>query len=541
MKAIWTLLRLDLFRVKNWFRSYLGTKLVVMLGFLLVVTSVVAIEYFLALSFFRLTATQGQFGLAVTQYSINAALLVLFILAVLSGTASSVASLYHLDFLRFLLTLPLSQGKIFISRSISALLQSIWVILLLVTPILVAFARAFSPGPDYGLRLLTTLIILALSSQAISSLLAVLLVKRFGRLSRRSVLGLFALAIVGSLVMMRFLFPPAFFRLYYAQDWLSFQTQLGQLPLLSTGLPTNWLASTLTLGWSVQSLWAVLLTLGVSGLSLLAGEKLYLESWRVAHQGRFLAGKSVPENIIRTNFPTRGGSPTASLLANEILAVLRSPSEATYTAFLTGMSLVLLFLMRNVPALERAYPQLLPAVNALSLAGLSYLFMTLTARLIYPLMAKEKRTSWMLFSSPVTRETILNTKIYFALLVILPSLFLGLIAGYLMRFNQALFISFSLLLTINAATVGLIQLFLGTISPNFSEAENPEAASTSGSGLTAISLSLAFIGINGFWIYLVSLDRMSASASVLAAVVLSAFVLAPLYIAAKKLIYSYDL
>lgn len=541
MSQALALLRLDFLRIRNWFRSYIGTKLIVLVGFLVVVAFIVSIEYFLSLAFFQFTATQQEFGKAVSYYSLNAALLLLFILAVVSSITSSAAALYRSEFLRFLLTIPISPGKLFVTRLTSALFQSTWVIVVLLTPILLAFSKSFYLGADFVWRALVVLLLLALSTHAIGGLLSVLLVKQLGRLSRKSLALIFVLTIAGSLLLMRFLFPPAFFKLYYAEDWLAFQRQLGQLPLLSTSLPTNWLVKTLTDAWTAETIYAFIATISVLIASFLVGKTWYLASWRTAHEGRFLAGKDVPAKAKVSSFPQLSQKPFAALLTNEFLAIIRSPSEVTYAAFLTSLTIALLFMMRSVPALKDSAPQLLPAVYGLSLVGISYLFMTLTARLVYPLIAREKRTSWLLFSIPVKRESILYSKISFALFLVLPSLALAILAASFLALSPALFVTFILLVFLACGSVALIQLFLGTIAPNFYESDNLEATSTSGSGLAAITLSLIYISLTGLAFYRLAIGVTDAMLVVTQMTGLAVVLLLPLFLIARRALHRYDL
>lgn len=540
MTPIVGLLQLDLWRIRNWFRSYFGTKLFVLAGFTAVLILVIAVEYLMALTFFRLTATQDQFGQAVAQYSINAALLLLAILAVVSSIAASHATLFRSVFLGYLLTAPIPTQRLFSARLFSSLLHSTWATVILLTPILVAYGQSFAPGPDFVLRALLVLILLAMASQAIGGAVTLLLVNHFGRVSRSLLVLMFTIAISGSLILMRFLFPPAFFRLYFAEDWPAFQRQLGQLPLLSTSLPTNWLAESLTAGWSGLTILAIMATTGLVVGVVWLGGRYYLRSWQKAIEGRLLAGRSLPQKTKPTTYPIFR-FPGGPLLLNELLAIVRSPAETSYVAFLTGLSLVLLFMLRNVPALEYSAPQLLPSVYALSLVGLAYLTMTLTTRLVYPTIAKERRTSWFLFTIPVRRETILNLKAAVSLCLILPAPILALAAANLMQLPQGIRAAYILITFLTVATVALLQLLLGAIAPNFAESDNLEATSTSGSGLAAIALSIFYIVLSGFAFYKVAASQTSIPAALIFLTILSIIWIGWLYrLARQKLLY-YDL
>lgn len=542
MNAVTSLFRLDLVRFRNWFGTFAGIKLLVILGFILVILFIVAVEFILARGFFAFTSLQKEFGQAVNQYSINATLLVLFLIGIASSIASSTNALYKPSYLRFLITTPMSSGKLFVSRMIFSLTTSTWVILALLTPILLAFGITYFQELDFFIRSLAVLLMLVLSSQAIGAMLAVELTKRLGRLSRKALALILLFSVGGSLLLMRFLFPPNFYRLYNAQDWSQFQTQLGQLPLVSTLLPTNWLATTITRSWSLSSLLALLMTLGLVATAITLGQKHFLSSWRKTHEGRFVAGESLTGKIRNTVFPQWFKGPPGSVLTNDILGLVRSSSELAYASFLTGLTVMLLFLIRNVPALKDSVPEFLPVVTSLTIAGLLYLVMTLTARLIYPLMAREKRTAWILYSSPIKRESILHSKIdYSLLIIIIPMLFISPIAVKFLLLQSDLAIIYMLLLVWATAAVSLVQLFLGAIAPNFSQADNLEAASTSGSGLAAIAISSLVISLVSFLFYRANNGTETVLTIAVKLGVLSLLLFIPLYSMAKRKIHEYNI
>src|SRR3989337_2770428 len=103
MRQVSTLLRLDFLRIRNWFRTYTGTKLIVIGGFAVVIAFVVAVEYFLSRSFFMIIASQEEFGLAVSRYSMNAAMLLLFLFSLASTMAAGATIFFRPDYLRHLL------------------------------------------------------------------------------------------------------------------------------------------------------------------------------------------------------------------------------------------------------------------------------------------------------------------------------------------------------------------------------------------------------------------------------------------------------
>ena len=541
MKQVSALLRLDFLRIRNWFSTYTGTKGVVVLGFTLVVALVTGIEFVFSRTFFAFLAPQEEFGRAVANYSVNAALLILFVFSIASTISASASALFRPDFLRFLLTAPVSIGKLYISRTLGTLVGSSGFLILIMMPVTLAYQTSFAVGPDAIPRSILAYLCLSFSSVTIGNLVTVSMVRRFGTLSRKGIAAIFFVVGSGALLLMRFLFPPSFFRLYFATDWPAFQKQLGQLPLASTLLPTNWLATTITEGISEMTLFAVATTIGIVLLGQWWGKKWYLASYRSIHEGRVLAGKSIAPTIGPSRFPLLKPTATSALFVNEVLMVSRRPSEVTYVAFLSGLSIVLLFMMRSVPKLTEVAPELLPTVYALSLVGLSYLSMTLSARLVYPLIAREKRAAWLVFSIPVKREALLFVKMWFAAVLCLPSMIIGLVAGSLMELPFFTTLIFTVFLLIMSLGVALTQLFLGTIAPNFLESENLEANSTSGSGLAAITLSLVFIALSGWTFYQAVLGSLSFTIAMALLVAVTIILALPLFVLGRRKLYRYDL
>ena len=115
----------------------------------------------------------------------------------------------------------------------------------------------------------------------------------------------------------------------------------------------------------------------------------------------------------------------------------------------------------------------------------------LLLRFIFPLVSREGRSAWYLFSLPKPRTEILLSKVLLAVLSDIPLFLLALIvwrvlpfaAGYRqIMFGASIMIIFFL---------SLFQTFLGAIAPNFSLGHDPEKVSTSGMGILTLGLSVA--------------------------------------------------
>lgn len=531
----------DFLRTGNWFRYQFGAKIFVIIGFLLVLFAIFILEYILADAFFRLLSYQQEFGVLTARYSFNAGFLFLFLLAVVSGAVAINNILYKPEILRLYVSAPLSSGFLFTSRITQVALHSFWVTVLLLAPPLVAFGRNFSVGSDFLIRCMAVVIIFTLVSLSVSALFTVLVVNRFGRLSMKDILFIFALVILSFLVFMQILFPSSFFLLGHTENFSSFQEKLNQLPISSSFLPTNWLATTIVDSWSFSTLAAFAFAVVFVGATYYSGGKLYLKSWQEVQEGTFLAGKSTAMKATSSHFPSIIPSPFGSLYFNEFLAVFRSPAETFYIAFLTGLLVVIFFVGSKLPGLEDVSGQFADVIHAVFLVGLSYIFMTLSARLIYPLVVREKRTAWFLFSLPLKKEKLLIPKIAFASSLALLSIPVGFFGAYIIGFSQALVFIFTFFLVITVGFVTFTNLFIGTIAPNFAESDNPEAASTSGSGLVAITLSFAFILLAGFLFYSIVIETISPLLALSLLSLTAGIILTFLFIMAERKIHQYNL
>lgn len=540
----------DFLRIRNWFRYQSIAKIFVVAAFLLVVSFILVLEYILAEGFFGFLSYQKEFGKLTASYCFNAGFLFLFLLAVVSGVAATNNALYRPEIVRFLVSTPISSGLLFTSRMVQVAIHSLWIVGIFLAPPLLSYGRNFIAGSDYFIRCLVVLIVFTLASLAISALFTILLVGRFGRLSGRTIVFMFGLVIFCFFLLIQIFFPSSFFLLRDIENIQTFQEKLSALPLSSHLLPTNWLSTTIVDSWSFSTLAAFVFGFILVTVAFYCGKKFYITSWQAVQEDVFLAGTQTVRKNTYSHFPSiiprplgryQTVPPLGSLYINELLGVIRSSSEVFYIAFIAGLLVVMLFVGSKVPRLQEISSSFLHIVYAIFLVGLSYIFMTLSLRLVYPLMAKEKRLAWFIFSLPIQRENLLIPKSAFAASLIFMSIPVGVFGGYLIDLPQNLVFIFAIFLSITIGFVTLANLFIGTIAPNFAEGNNPEAASTSGSGLVATMLSLAFIVFSGFLFYSIIVETIVAFFALILLCLTAASIILLLFLMAKRSIKLYNL
>jgi hypothetical protein len=114
-------------------------------------------------------------------------------------------------------------------------------------------------------------------------------------------------------------------------------------------------------------------------------------------------------------------------------------------------------------------------------------------RFIFPSMSLEGRSAWVLFSSPVSAFRLLLAKLgLFVTLLGLTVLPISLAGSLRLVRDPALAATLAALLGMLVVTTATLLLAFGTAWPNFREA-NPEALSTSGSGLAGTVVCLVYV------------------------------------------------
>lgn len=517
------LLQKDWLQMKGWFATHTGVKALVMMGFFGVLAMVAAGIYAFSRSFFLILTNHDVFGEAVALYTLNAAMLVLLSISILTSVLASLHSLYRDSSLKHLFSLPISSLHIFVSQSIRTMLVSSWAALIVLVPVLLGYAFAHPEVTGLLWRGLLVIVLVIGLSQAVGSGLSVLIAYIFGRVSRTGMVVLAAGVMVSILLIGKLLFPSNFFRLYDAPNWDVFQSQLGQLPLVSLQLPSNWMASTLTQGLSHFTVLLVVLTVIVILTAYEIGLHYYRQSYSRAQETMVLASNS-SGGMRKTRFPFLGGQ-SGPLIINDLLWLTRSSHELVYFIFILGLGIAYYLLIATAPITRVDNIRWLELIYVSAIVGFGYLVTVLAGRFMYPLMAKDGKAAWFIFGAPLPRWKIFDAKMVVSLLMLIPWILLGVAVASGLTMPWHLTASLGLILVMLALTISVVNVGLGTISPNFAEADRPDSTSTSLSGLMALVISLALVGLGAMvWLQFLNGSKLGLGVWVLGGGLLMALV-----------------
>ena len=229
------------------------------------------------------------------------------------------------------------------------------------------------------------------------------------------------------------------------------------------------------------------LTLGLSLLMFLVVNRYFLASWY-----KFQEREPRRETRKPSHFPIAWGVESA-LIVNDGLWLMRNTTERGYYLFIGGLGISLGLIIHMVPWAKEMEEVWKSAIYLSTLVGFGYLITIVATRLMYPLMAKEQRATWFLFSAPFPRQELISTKLTVSLALLIPWIGLGLILANQLALATPFAWLLGLLMTLMAVAIVVVNVTLGIIAPNFPEGERPDNASTSGSGLAALTLSLLLV------------------------------------------------
>lgn len=469
MNSLFTWYRYSRNLIRGWFKEQRGPKLLVLAVFLLLGLLIMSGIYVFAFSFFMMLAAGGKFGLLVATYAFNVGFILMILLLTLMSALSLYGRLFNAPELTHWFTLPLSSKQILFKRMAETVIQSLFFSSLVLFPVASAFARAFALPTSYLSRTGLVMTLLTLITESLSLGLIFLIHKR----KRTWLLSIFFILMMYLIV--KIAFPPEFTTLNQLADESLFNEKFQALTFNRLNPPTLWLAKTLTQGIGREALKAIGLT-----LVLLAGVWLYsAKRYGVFFQEHKALRQSETES--QKHFPVYK-SVAQSLITHEFKALFFQAPDRLYFGLTTILGLLFVLLIGRIP-LPKAHPELLPILYTIIISGLGYLMTVMSLRLIYPLLAREKRTAWWLFTKPLPKSLLLDSKLGLTLLLTLPFMLLTILAVSTLTlpyFNYLMILVLTLTMII---TIGIANFCSGVIFPVFAEADNPETMSTSMSGL----------------------------------------------------------
>jgi hypothetical protein len=182
-----------------------------------------------------------------------------------------------------------------------------------------------------------------------------------------------------------------------------------------------------------------------------------------------------------------------TLFLKDILSIIRSPSETGYVVFLLSLAVFFFVFLFYAGSFRYATTTWGIGLITFTLGWLLFFVTAFLLRLVFPLMAREKKTSWYLFTLPLSSSQIVISKMKACLVI--SSVFV-LFAVMLWGAAPIPPILKIFLIVISSWAIGalsFIHITLGMIRPNFTDGDEPEKVSTSMMGMLALAGSIVIV------------------------------------------------
>lgn len=513
MRLLLILLTRRLAAVRKAIRDREGAKVAVLGAFALLFALVMVGEYVaFRRTFSYITRALGAGGPALTLYTLESFLVLVWLIALLSFVVSGLWKFYRAPDTPLLLSTPLPLTTLYWLRATETFTLTSWASVILGVPALLALGVSYGSSSRYYLLALAVLVLFMAFTGGTGVLLTALAGPAFRRLGTRT-----TALLVGSLLLGGFAFligrnvvpSSADFTAIFEPGILNGKPESIKFIEAKFGLwPSHPFAVTLYVSATGQPagsgttralLWvAPLLALAAAALP---GRWLYHHTLPLVSEGLVFAGspEAAEAPTGRVGFPRFLSGPVGCLVERDLLRLSRSPRElgqAAFLLFLLALYTAFLYVapLREVSEKHETVARLL----LLNLVAAGYFLTAFGLRFVFPSFSLEGRTAWILFSSPVRLFDLFLARLslYTVLLfsVVGP---IALAGAFKISSSPRLLLAGGLLFFLTTVTIVSVSLAFGAIWPNFREV-NPESLATNTGGLATTFLCLGYVAAVGW-------------------------------------------
>ena len=415
-----------------------------------------------------------------------------------SAVVTALSTFFLSEDLRLLLAAPIPSGRLFYSRYCRTALQSSWMVVAFMLPVLLALGLARCAGASYYAGMLLTLVPFVLIPVAAGTATTLLLVNTFPARRVRDILMLLGLLFaVALVVLLRFLRPERLLRVDALPDLTAFFASL-QSPVTPL-LPSFWAGEALFGalqgrfdGLHAGALWTTALALTV--LTRAAYDRFYFSGWSRAQEAR-----KARFTRLRALEGLAGHAPVSlarrTLLVKDLKVFLRDTTQWSQLLLLLALAVVYLYNFRvldldRIPYMSGTIKNAYAFVN---LGMAAFVLSAVAVRFVFPAISSEGPAFWIVRTAPIPMKSVLWAKFWtgFVPILLLAEL-LTVVSNELLGVPPALkLLAAASIACMSLALVGLAA-GLGACYPRFG-AENLTQVAGSYGGVAFMVLAVLFI------------------------------------------------
>ena len=341
-----------------------------------------------------------------------------------SGVVTALSTFFLSEDLRLLLVAPVATRRLFHARFLRTVVQSSWMVVIFLVPVLMGVGRAKCAGFSFYVTALLTVVPFSIIPVAAGTAVTLLLVNTFPARRARDILMLMGLLFAASLVIvLRFIRPEQLLRVESLPALTDFFATL-QSPITPM-LPSFWAGETLFASLQggrdllhAGALWTTALASVVAVRA--ASERWYFSGYsrsQEAPKARFTRFRTL--DVVASALPL--SNIRRQLLIKDLKIFLRDVSQ--WSQLLLLLALVLLYLynfrvldLSRIPYMSGFLKNIYAFIN-LGMAG--FVMATVAVRFAFPAVSAEGASFWIIRTSPITLHDFLWSKFWTSLVPVL--------------------------------------------------------------------------------------------------------------------------
>jgi len=471
-------------------------------------------------------------GAILKAYLLSAIFLCLLFMLIFSNIINSLSSLFLSEDLDLPLASPLSIFSIYISRFTEVMIKSSWMVIILLIPIMTAYAANYhSP---WFFHLIWPFLILPFLSLCTGTGMIIGCIMAATFPVKRTATAMKAIFVIGigiSIIILRLLQPE---QLVVPEKFYDFGRFLMSLHSpAATSLPGYYLSkiiiSFLQMDFfhlSSLSVKYLVLPLILTTASWFVFKKLFIKGWRkmqispaadltektnlnnpMNHQ-RHLNQSFLEKVIEKTGKILKLTCGETVILKKEVLIFLRTPALWIQTAMIFVIILIYIYNIQLLPAKSLASLKAeLPSITAFcNIAFITFIVTAAALRFGFPSVSMERNALALILASPCSDKNYIKVKfLASALPLMLLALLLSTTSSYL--FESATLVTITVILDtlLLAVTITSFALMFGVIYGNLNSADFTEIPSGFGGMIFMIWSSvftIVFLGLQAYPFYM---------------------------------------
>ncbi len=454
------------------------------------------------LGYFRSTAGIGDL---LAGKLLGLILLAFLSILLLSNIITSLSSFFLSRDLELLAASPVDSLRVYSSRFLETVVNSSWMMLLVLIPVLCAYGVAYRAGWSFVAVGMFALVCYLILPAVIGTVLTQVLVNVFPARRARDLLALIALLGAAALIAMFRLLKPE--QLARPEGFANLVDFIGALRTpQSIWLPSEWAAQSilapLNIGDRPGDYFPLLLLATTAAAFLVFGAwvhgKLYVEGFSRSQEGAELKeGEGAKRRRRIEDVLGRVPLTGRSLIAKDIRTFFRDTTQWSQLVLLAVLVVIYIYNIKMLPLFsgEEVGFFLVNVVSFINLGLAGFVLAAIAARFLFPAVSLEGRTLWLLRSSPLDLRLLLWSK-YWVGVVPLMVIALSLTIGTNMILRVSGFVMWLSVITIIVMTLAISALALGfgALFPKF-DTENPAEIPTSFGGLVFMMVSTTYLGL----------------------------------------------